>query len=77
MVGLTTEQAQTITAALDSHVRRMRRDYIHKTRKAETLIAEGETAQAMKVAEALPERQARIDAALNVREIITRSMESE
>lgn len=62
-IGLTEEECQTLVAALDSYIRRMLRDYNHKEQKGASV-------------ERLQERQARIEAAKELRDKINNEVET-
>lgn len=72
-LGITTEQGQAIIQALDSHIRRMKRDLKHRERKTDT---NGDMATAARICESINNRKIRIKNAENLREIIQRSMEA-
>lgn len=76
-ISITPEEGQAITAALDCHVRRMKRDLLHKERIAEGLVEYGNVAMAAKISAKFPERRERIQRATELREMIAQEMKEE
>ena len=69
------EEAQIIVAALNCHIRRMKRDYQHKIRVAEECDANGQNEKKEKIVKCFLDRERRIYKALKLLEKINKELE--
>ena len=70
-------EAQIIAAALNCHIRRMKRDYQHKIRVAEECAANGQNEKKEKIVNYFIDRERRIYKALKLLEKIKKELEGE
>ena len=68
-------EAQIIAAALNCHIRRMKRDYQHKIRVAEECAANGQNEKKEKIVNYFIDRERRIYKALKLLEKINKELE--
>ena len=69
------EELQIIVAALNCHIRRMKRDYQHKIRVAEECDANGQNEKKEKIVKCFLYRERRIYKALKLLEKINKELE--
>ena len=70
MIKITRKQAGALVAALESHIRRMNRDYYHKERVAQYEAEMGNSVAVEAIVESFPQRRERIERAYELRDYI-------
>jgi hypothetical protein len=76
-ISITREEGETVVKALDSYIRRKIRDYNHDERTANIAGVYGRGELELAIRESLQRKQARIEAAKELRERINSKIEKE